>query len=87
METIVYEQLSAYLEEHDVLCRYQSGFRAIFSAVTALREATDSWAYNKDIAKIIAVIFGDLKKGFDTADHDILLSKLDLNGTSGNSLK
>ena len=62
METIVYEQLCAYLEEHDVLCRYQSGFRAIFSAVTALREATDSWAYNKDIGKIIAVIFIDLKK-------------------------
>ena len=51
METIVYEQLCAYLEEHDVLCRYQSGFRAIFSAVTALREVTDSWAYNKDIGK------------------------------------
>ena len=59
------------------------GISCYFSAVTALREATDSWAYNKDIGKIIAVIFIDLKKGFDTVDHDILLSKLDFSGISG----
>ena len=38
-------------------CQNQSGFRANHSAVTALLEATDSWAYNID-----AVIFLDLKK-------------------------
>ena len=41
----------------------------------------------KILGKLIAVIFIDLKKGFDTVDHDILLSKLDFNGISGNSLK
>ena len=41
-ERIVYEQLDAYLEEHDILCKHQSGFRAIHSTVTALLEATDS---------------------------------------------
>ena len=30
-ERIVYEQLYAYLEEHDILCKHQSGFRAIHS--------------------------------------------------------
>lgn len=43
-ERIVYEQLYAYLEEHDILCQNQSGFRANHSTVTALLEATDSWA-------------------------------------------
>ena len=48
-EKIVYEQLYAYLEAHDILCQNQSGFRANHSTVTALLEATDSWAYNIDI--------------------------------------
>ena len=43
-ERIVYDQLYAYLEEHDIICKYQSGFRAIHSTVTALLEATDTWA-------------------------------------------
>ena len=47
-EKIVYEQLYAYLEAHDILCQNQSGFRANHSTVTALLEATDSWAYNID---------------------------------------
>ena len=46
---IVYDQLYAYLEEHDIICKYQSGFRAIHSTVTALLEAMDTWAYNIDL--------------------------------------
>ena len=47
-------------------------------------EATDSWAYNIDFGKINADIFVDLKKALETVDHNILLSKLDLYGISGN---
>jgi len=62
-ERIVYDQLYAYLEEHNIICKYQSGFRAIHSTVTALLEATDTWTYNIDRGKINAVVFLDLKKG------------------------
>ena len=61
-ERIVYDQLYAYLEEHNIICKYQSGFRAIHSTVTALLEAADTWAYNIDRGKINAVVFLDLKK-------------------------
>ena len=41
-ETIVYDQLHVYLDEHDIVRKYQSSVRAIHSTVTALVEATDT---------------------------------------------
>ena len=66
-----------------IICKYQSGFRAIQSTVTALLEATDTWAYDIDRGKTNVVVFLDLKKPFDTVDHEILLSKLNLYGING----
>ena len=67
-ERIVYDQLYAYLEEHSIICKYQSGFCSTHSTVAALLEATDTLAYNIDRGKINAVVFLDLKKAFDTVD-------------------
>ena len=46
------------------------------STATALLEAEDNWAYNINQGNVTAVVFLDLKKTFDTVDHDSLCSKL-----------
>ena len=68
-ERIIFNQLFAYLSDHNILSKHQPGFRALHSTVTALLEATDSWAYNIDTGNVNAVVFLDLKKAFDTVDH------------------
>ena len=51
--------------------------------MTAPLEATDTWAHNIDRGKIKAVVFLNLKKAFETVDHEILSSKLNLYGING----
>ena len=64
----------------------QSGFRPFHSTLTALLEATSDWSMNIDNGLINGVVFIDLKKAFDTIDHQIILQKLKNYGIDENSL-
>ena len=86
-ERIIYDQLYHYLTKNNFLSCHQSGFRSLHSTLTALIEATDSWAMDIDRGLVNAVVFLDLKKTFDTVDHDILLRKLHYYGICWTSHK
>ena len=84
---IIYQQLYDYLNENKLLSNYQSGFRSLYSTQTALLETANNWSINIDNGLLNGVIFSDLKKAFDTIDHEIILRKLVNYGVDENSLR
>ena len=86
-ERIIYDQFFKYLNDNDLLVHCQSAFRSLYSTLTSLLEASNSWSVNIDNGLINGVIFIDLKKAFDTIDHKILLRKLASYGIDHRALK
>ena len=65
----------------------QSGFRTLHSTLTALLETNDNWCVNIDKGLLNGVIFIDLKKAFDTIDHQMILKRLTKYGVDQDTLK
>ena len=86
-EKIIYDQLYNYLNVNDLLTSCQSGFRSLHSTLTALLETSNNWCVNVDKGLLNGVIFIDLKKAFDTIDHEIILQKLAKYGVDQDALK
>ena len=82
-EKIIYD----HLNENGLLNSGQSGFRSLHSTLTALLETNENWCINTDRGLLNGVIFIDLKKVFDTIDHEIILKKLTKYGVDQGALK
>ena len=48
----------------------------LHSTVTHLLKNTDDWYNGLDLGRLVGLVFIDLKKAFDTVDHEILCQKL-----------
>ena len=86
LEKLVALRIMSFLNNNDILSKWQFGFRSGHSTahpmVHFLNKITDA-LNNK---KHTIAIFCDLKKAFDTCDHQILLSKLKKYGVDGSEL-
>ena len=66
LEKIVYKQLMAHLERHNLLFEYQFGFRPNRSTELAVTYFTDFIRKEADSGKATGAVFIDLTKAFDT---------------------
>ena len=86
MERILHDQLYNYLTKFDLFSDTQFGFREFHSTAGASLDCTNEWYINLDRKMFNLVVLIDLKKAFDTVDHQILLSKLELYGIKGQAI-
>ena len=83
IEKLMHLRLYAFLEEHQILCKNQFGFKKKSNCAHSLMEITESIKESIDNGKFGCGIFIDLKKAFDTVNHKILLLKLEHYGVRG----
>ena len=76
----MYKRLYSFLNIHNCLTDLQFGFRANHSTSHALISITEKIRDALDNNKFACSVFIDLKKAFDTVDHNILIAKLEYYG-------
>ena len=72
LENLYNEIMDTFLNKRDILSPSQYGFRSHMSTSQALLELVEEITSSLDNKKYSVGIFIDLKKAFDTIDHDIL---------------
>ena len=87
MEKIMHQRLYNFLEENNILYNKQFGFRKNNSTIEALIKITENIRESIDKGKFGCDIFIDLRKAFDTVNHEILLFKMEHYGIRGSTLK
>ena len=87
LEKCVHSQVINYLEDNNLLCKEQFGYRRKRSTEMATTLFIDDARRNIDEGKLVGAVFIDISKAFDTIGHSKLLSKLSAYGIFGPELE
>ncbi len=83
LEKIMYKRLINFFNKYELLYKYQFGFRTSHSTSLALIDVIDNVYEELDAGNHVVGVFLDLKKAFDTVQHNILIEKLENYGIRG----
>ena len=86
IEKLMYSRLYSFLEAHNVIDNSRFGFQKNKSTQHSLIEIVEKIRTCMENKNYGCGIFIDLKKAFDTVNHNILLQKLEHYGIRGTSL-
>jgi len=83
LEKLFVKRLDSFINTYNILIEQQYGFQAKQSTGLAIMKLVDELSKAIDDKRVSLGVFIDLKKAFDTINHDILLKKLFKYGVRG----
>ena len=86
LEKLFVERLDCFIDKHELLSNNQYGFRTSRSTSMAVVDLVENISKATDNKQYTLGVFIDLKKAFDTIDHEILLKKMQRYGIRGLAL-
>jgi exonuclease III len=86
LERLMYSRILKFINKHNILYKYQFGFRENYSANMAIITLIDKITSAIDNGDYVFGVFLDLRKAFDTVNHQLLLKKLQKYGIRGIAL-
>ena len=82
-EKLLEKRLNSFLTKYNIINESQYGFQSVRSTAMAINDLVESVADALDNKMSTIGVFIDLKKAFDTLNHEILVKKLEHYGIQG----
>ena len=86
MEKVVRTRLSTFLDNNNIINKFQFGFRSGPSTTHAIINLFEATLDGLDMKLKVGGVYLDISKAFDTISHDVLITKLEHYGIRANAL-